>query len=151
MQPEDTKPVHGSAMDDDVIERVLQERGHGVLSLASDDEAYAIPVSFGYDGERALMYLLQFGEDSEKLAVASDTERACLVTYNVESRFEWQSVILRGSLQELPKDESEDVEAVMDENAWFPSIFPPDAPITGVHIYELVIESASGRRGEGAA
>ncbi|GAB7011181.1 pyridoxamine 5'-phosphate oxidase family protein [Halorubrum trueperi] len=136
-------------MDDEAIKQVLRERGHGVLSLARDSEAYAIPVSFGYDGERALMYLLQFGEDSEKLAVASDTEQACLVTYNVETRFEWESVILRGSLRELPTEESEDVEAVMDENAWFPSIFPPDAPITGVHIYELVIESASGRQGEG--
>jgi nitroimidazol reductase NimA-like FMN-containing flavoprotein (pyridoxamine 5'-phosphate oxidase superfamily) len=103
MQPEDTKPVHGSALDDEATDQVLQERGHGVLSLASDDEAYATPVSFGYDGERALMYLLRFGEDSEKLAVANDTEQAYLVTYNAESRFEWQSVILRGDLQEFPR------------------------------------------------
>jgi hypothetical protein len=62
------------------------------LSLASDDEAYAIPVSFGYDGERALMYLLRFGEDSEKLAVANDTEQVlpcnmqCRVTLRVAKR-----------------------------------------------------------------
>lgn len=33
------------------IDGVLRDVGHGVLSLTDDGEPYAVPRSFGYDGD----------------------------------------------------------------------------------------------------
>lgn len=59
--------IEGVGMDDAEIETFLRERGIGVLSLASDAEAYGVPISFGYDGDDRLCFVfLRVGERSRK-------------------------------------------------------------------------------------
>ncbi len=144
----DVEALQGIEMNDEEIDEFLDEQGHATLSLADGNRAYGVPVSFGYDGERIFLYLIQFGESSEKVNFSHQTERACLTTYDVESRFRWRSVIVRGSLNEIDEDEIEPIRETMDDNAWFPTIFPPTDPITTVHRMELTIEDATGRKGE---
>jgi nitroimidazol reductase NimA-like FMN-containing flavoprotein (pyridoxamine 5'-phosphate oxidase superfamily) len=106
-------------------------------------------VSFGYDGDsRLFLYLIQFGDSSRKLEFADETETACLVTFDVESRFRWRSAIVSGSLHPLDEDETEHMEEVMNDNAWFPSLFPPEDPMTAVRRLELRIDEVTGRKGE---
>lgn len=145
--PDIETELRGTWMDDDGIDRTLREVGYGTLALTRDDEAYGVPVSFGYDGDRLFLYLFQFGEESKKLGYSEPTKRASLTVIDVESRTEWRSVIVTGTLREVDDDEIEHVEAVIDDNAWFPTFFPPDSPVTGVQWTELQIEEATGRKG----
>lgn len=125
--------IRGVHMDRDEIDEVLAAQGFGVLALADGGSAYGVPVSFGYDSDsRLFLYLIRFGEDSRKLAFADRTESACVVVYDVESRFRWRSVIASGTLHPVADDEVEYMEAVMDDNAWFPSLFPPEEAMTAV-------------------
>lgn len=135
-------------MADHEIDQALKEIGYGTLALTRDDKAYGVPVSFGYDGERLFLYLFQFGGGSKKLGYSEQTQRASLTVIDVESRTEWRSVIVTGTLHEVPEAETEQAEAVIDDNAWFPTFFPPDSPVTGVQWTELRIEEITGRKGE---
>lgn len=71
-----------------------------MLSLASDAEAYGVPISFGYDGDDRLYFVfLRIGERSRKEEFAGATERAILTAYEVESKHVWRSVIARGRIR----------------------------------------------------
>lgn len=149
--PEEATPpdvVRGVEMPEADIEAFLYEQGHGTLSLAANGEAYAIPVSFGYDGSRLFMSLLRFGEDSKKLTLLEETEQACLTTYAVEDQFQWKSVVLRGPIESISAEHFDHMTEVMDDNAWFPHFQSTD-PMTGVFRMKLEIEEATGRRGSG--
>lgn len=147
MTVDDVTAVRGLEMNDQEINRTLEELGHGILALARDGDAYAVPVSFGFDGGRIFLYLIRFGDDSKKIDYSKRTNRACLTTYHTESRFDWKSVIVTGTLHEVADDDLEYMEGVMDDNAWFPLIYPPTSPITEVQRTELRIEQATGRKG----
>lgn len=150
MAAEDPQPdaLRGIEMADDEVAAFLEAHGHGVLALADDGDAYGIPVSFGYDGERVFLSLLEFGDESEKLDLLATTDEAALIAYEVEDAFRWSSVVLRGELETVDSDdEIEHMNEVMDDNAWFPNIHPPTAPITGVERYAMAVEGATGRIG----
>jgi nitroimidazol reductase NimA-like FMN-containing flavoprotein (pyridoxamine 5'-phosphate oxidase superfamily) len=147
----ETEPqeIRGLQMDRDEVDAFLADQGYGVLSLADGNAAYGVPVSFGYDGEsRLFLYLIQFGDSSRKLDFADHTETACLVTFDVESRFRWRSAIVSGAIHPLAEDEVDYMEEVMNDNAWFPSLFPPEDPMTAVRRLELRIDEVTGRKGE---
>lgn len=139
--------LRGAWMDDNELDQALMEIGYGTLALTQDGEAYGVPVSFGYDGDRLFLYLFQFGEESKKLGYRDQTQRASLTVIDVESRTEWRSVIVTGTLREVENHETDHAQAVIDDNAWFPTFFPPDSPVTGVQWTELQIEAVSGRKG----
>jgi nitroimidazol reductase NimA-like FMN-containing flavoprotein (pyridoxamine 5'-phosphate oxidase superfamily) len=149
MTADNTEQVHGVGMSDAEIDGVLYEQGHGVLSLASDGDAYAVPVSFGYDGETIFMYLIQFDGQSKKLEFSEGAGTTCLTTYDVRDRSEWESLIVYGTLDAVPESEFGYMDEVMDDNAWFPSFHPPDWPITGVERTTLSLTSVTGRKGAG--
>lgn len=149
MPADEATSLRGIEMSEQEIGEFLHAQGHGVLSLARGGDSYAIPVSFGYDGEDIYLSLIEFGDESRKLDFVEETDQACLVTYRVETRHVWKSAIALGRLEEVPADEYERAEEVLKDNAWFPSIFPPTQPITGFHRMILHIDEATGRKGEG--
>ncbi|MFB6117253.1 pyridoxamine 5'-phosphate oxidase family protein [Halosegnis sp.] len=133
-------------MSDAEIDRFLREQGTGVLSLADGDDAYAVPVSFGYETGRALFGFYMFGETSRKESYAAATDRACLVVYEVAGRTDWRSVLAAGPLTEVPPESWDKVGASISDNAWTPDLSEMGdrrLPVTG---YELTIEEATGRR-----
>ncbi len=148
MSSDDLAEARGTQMTDEATDEFLREQGFGALALSDGGRSYAVPVSFGYDAERERCYLslVRFGEDSEKLDFVETTTSAALLCYAVESRFEWRSVVVRGPIESVPDDDRDHVEAVMDDNAWFPSLFPPTEPITAVERVALVMDDVSGRR-----
>jgi len=151
MPGEDAESARTTEMDDARIDGFLYEQGHGVLSVAHGDEAYAVPVSFGYDGDRIFLYLIQFGGGSKMIAFADETETACLTTYDIRSRSEWRCVVVYGHLADVSDSERGYMDEVMDDNGWFPSFYPPDWSITGVRQVELVVESVTSRQDDGPA
>jgi len=141
--------LRGVAMDEAQLDEFLRERGSGVLSLANENVAYGMPVSFGWDGDNLYFILLQFGEDSEKLDYAATTERATFSTYDFEDEHHWRSVVARGPIEEVSADDTDDVTETMFENAQFASLFPHGEPITDQPRYRLVPEELTGQQGQG--
>jgi len=148
MTADEAESLSGIEMSEAEIDRFLSEQGHGILSLADDNDAYGIPISFGYDGDLLYISLLKFGDVSQKIEYLEETDTACLTTYHASTRFDWKSVIVRGEFREVPEDDVEYMDSVLDENAWFPTIFPPSDPMTGVRHVALVPEEMSGRKGQ---
>ena len=144
----DVEELSGIEMSRDEIDRFLSSHGYGVLSLARDGRSYSVPVSFGFGGDRLYLYLIRFGEESEKLSFVESTEEAALLCFDVESRFEWRSVLARGPISPITDADRDRMEAVMDQNAWMPSLFPGSEPMTGVERMELRFASVTGRKAE---
>ncbi|MFC6733513.1 MULTISPECIES: pyridoxamine 5'-phosphate oxidase family protein [unclassified Haladaptatus] len=140
----------GGTMTDTEIDFFLRSQGYGVLSLAAGDEAYGVPVSFGYDGDHLYFMFLQLGPESQKLSYASRTHTASFLAYQVNSKFDWQSAIVTGTLREIRDDEVTHARDTMEQNAWHPSLFSEADPMGGPYGYVLDIESKSGRKGQDA-
>lgn len=143
------RDLRGVPMTEREREEFLREQGQGVLSLASGDDAYGLPVSFGYDDGVLYFLLLRFGEDSEKLDFAAATETATFTTFEFDDEHHWRSVLARGPLEAVPDDETDAVDDVMFDNAQFASLFPHGEPITDHPRFRLVPEETTGQQGQG--
>lgn len=146
----DVDQLEGATMTQAEVGSFLREQGIGLLALARNGNAYAVPISFGYtDGPRRLYFdLVRFGEESRKVEYADRTNQACFVAYDVESRFDWRSVIALGGVEEVPEEDRAEMDEVVADNAWFPSLFPPAEPMTGVRRCVMTVDEVTGRKGE---
>lgn len=89
-----------TAMDSIQITEFLQDQATGVLALAKDSDAYAVPVSFFYDGEQQCVYLrLGYAPGSQKRRYGEGTDHASLVVYD-DTDEGWTSVVIEGHLEE---------------------------------------------------
>ncbi|KTG30280.1 pyridoxamine 5'-phosphate oxidase family protein [Haloferax profundi] len=141
---------HGRVLNDDIVDEVLREQGHGVLSIAIDGDVYARPMSFGYDGQ-SLYFQLAAPPGSPKSEFAECGVTAELVISEFESVDDWHSVVVRGELTGVPNgDEVTAFEAIADN-----AVFPQNAIDTGecqqFELARLAIESAEGRVGPSAS
>lgn len=137
-------------MSDRETDQFLRERGVGVLPLTDGSEAYGVPISFGYDGESRLFFVfLQEGERSKKVAFAEATERASLTAFAIDSKHDWRSVVVSGPLRRVADDEWDTVVGVLEDNAWYPSLFSEADPMQGFQGRELRIDEVSGLASDG--
>ncbi|KTG09063.1 hypothetical protein AUR64_14775 [Haloprofundus marisrubri] len=136
--------IYTVGMDQTDVEEALEEGTDGVLSLARDDDAYAIPVSYHFDGD-ALYFRLGKHDESDKLAFADETAEACFVLYEAPSPDESWSIIVRGAFTKLsPGDRPDDA----DVNEAYSSlrVFGETVQDIDPVFYRLDIESVTGRR-----
>jgi len=90
-----------SALETPEINALLDEQSAGTLSLANDDDSYAVPVSFSFDEEsRNIYFRLGYGPDSRKRQFIDSTETATFVVAD-ETAEGWKSVIARGEVEHL--------------------------------------------------
>ena len=143
--------LQGVEMDRQAVDDCLRNEGVGILALTDGDEAYGVPLSFGYDGDSRLYFLfLGLGETSKKEQLATQTEMASFTVTSVQSKHEWQSVIATGSVVSVPDTENDDLYAAIEDNAWYPSLFSESDPLTGVRGWALEIETVTGRSADGS-
>ena len=139
----------GARMTDEEVDDFLTEQGVGLLSLADGGDAYAIPISFGYDDGRAVFSYWHFGTETTKEEYTEATNTACLAVYDVDSPVKWRSVLAFGELEEIPTQRWDELGELIDDNAWSPDVSPignRGLTITG---YEMEIEEVSGFQGSG--
>ncbi|EMA62424.1 pyridoxamine 5'-phosphate oxidase family protein [Halorubrum lipolyticum] len=103
--------AYSRGMDDAETAERLRAATSGVLSLARENDAYALPLAHYYDGEK-LYFRLGLSDGSTKLAFWDATETACYVVHSTESTDEPQeidswSVVVTGRLTELSEAERE--------------------------------------------
>ncbi|MFB6218806.1 MAG: pyridoxamine 5'-phosphate oxidase family protein [Halobacteriaceae archaeon] len=145
MPPHDIPGLGAVPMSEESIDELLREQGYGVLSLARGGEAYAVPMSFGYDGDRLFCAFLRTGEESTKAAFADATDRASLLVSDVTGRRQWRSALVRGPLAALDDGQWAAAADAVRENAWYPQLFAEATPARGVRWWVLDPEDVSGR------
>lgn len=150
MSSESVEALRGIELTRDEIDRLPVEEGVGLLSLADDGVAYAVPISFGYDGEdRPYFFAIRFGEKSRKAEFMERTDTATFVVYTVSSPTKWRSVLVTGEVGTVPESDHDAMEEVMYDDALAARLFPYDEPVTEVRRAELRGESVSDRKGMG--
>ena len=140
----DVDALVDNEMDEAALAEALRTHGTGVLSLARDGEAYAVPVSFGYDGERCYFVFIGYHEPSTKAQFAESTERATLTVYEAPGRDDWHSVTVRGRLSRLGDDDRPAAREAIDDNAWHPGLFRKADPRGRVELWALEAEEVTG-------
>lgn len=139
--------IQGTEMSDEKIDTFLREQGVGVLSLTDGDEAYGVPVSFGYDGEESLYFIfIRIGEQSKKEQFAQQTDRASLTVYDAPDKHIWTSVIASGTLHQISENEWQELETAIEDNAWYPSLFSEAEPMQDIQGWKLRIEEVTGQQ-----
>ncbi|WP_255151412.1 pyridoxamine 5'-phosphate oxidase family protein [Halorarius halobius] len=116
----------------------------GVLALADDGSAYAVPVDYHYDGESLILRLSDDGE-SRKLAYVEATTDPQFLVYGHGGDYESWSVLVRGEIEELDPD-AEGIDAAT-VNDWFGPVrvFDETVPDLELRLFRLVPESMVGR------
>jgi nitroimidazol reductase NimA-like FMN-containing flavoprotein (pyridoxamine 5'-phosphate oxidase superfamily) len=136
--------TEGMAAED--VERYLDERGHGVLALARDGDAYAIPIDYHYDGD-GLLFRLGVEATSAKLAFADATDTATLVLYDVDDDGDSRSVVVRGPIRQLSASERGAFDDTAINEAFPPfHLFDETVESVDVTLFELTPTEITGRR-----
>ena len=146
---DEARKLRGVAMNREEIDQFLRDQGIGVLSLADGGEAYGVPMSVGYDGERLYFFLVRFGEESLKLDFADATTKASFTTYQFDDEHHWRSVVVGGPIERVPEDRLEAAKDALFDNARFASLFPYGEPMTERPRYQLTVEEVTGQKGQG--
>jgi uncharacterized protein len=90
----------------------------GVMALAKDDVAYAVPLFYAYDGKR-LYFQSHPGEKDQYL---EETKQACFVITEIQGDDDWRSVQVTGDVEKITL--SDDAATALDAMAKNP--FPPE-------------------------
>jgi len=134
-------------LDQSEIETLLEDANAGVLSLTDGTETYAVPESFGYDGEH-LYFQFVYDEGSQKMSFIETTEVA---TFTVFTENPAKSVIVRGRFDPVPDDDEPRATAAITENAEIPAlnVLSETAPENlSMTLYRLTPTEVSGRQFE---
>ena len=124
------------------LDSYLQTGGHGVLALAKENDAYAVPLSYHFDGDTFLLRVSADGDESEKGRFLETTRTATFVCYQSAANESW-SIHIRGELQQWDEDVAES-----SINARFQPFRLFDEAVESVEfsLYELEMESVIGRK-----
>jgi hypothetical protein len=134
--------VHTVGMDESDVDDRLRAGEHGVLGLADANDAYAIPLSYHYDGDRLLLRVSSHDDGGEKMQFLETTQTATFVRYEASTNESW-SIHVRGPVGEW----GETVEETT-LNEWFPPfrLFAEDVESVQFTLYELGMETVIGRK-----
>lgn len=136
-------------MGDPELDGRLDDNDVGVLSLAADGDAYAVPVAYDYvDGD--LYFRLSAGPDSRKIEYIEETEDACFVVYDCDGEDSW-SVLVEGPIERVGDAEIESVDVAALNEAYPPlRVFDEEVSDLELRVYVLRVLQATGRRTEPA-
>ena len=133
--------VYTFGMTDEEADQYLRDGEVGVLSLADDGDAYAVPVGYHYDGQRLLVRLGE-RDDSTKMEYLENTGTATLVVYEKEDERSSWSLLVRGKLVELPPETDREINEQFEPFRLFgESVADVDAAV-----FELRMDEVTGRR-----
>lgn len=130
-------------MDDDEIQQVLSTKSIGVLGLPTAGAPSMRPMSFSFDGESNIYFVYVLGSSSRKETVTDQADVARFLVYSVETMFNWRSVLLTGTISEVPESERERIEDAM-EVAWRPELFDRATTSENTSLYQFQINDQAG-------
>ena len=133
-------------MSDDEIDSFLRERGSGTLSLTDEQETYAVPESFGYDGDY-LYFQFVHSDDSHKMTFLETTDVATFTTFT-DNR-PGQSVIVRGPIDSVPTEDEVRASRAFSSNSVVPMLnvsINKSVDELSFEFYRLRPDDISGRK-----
>lgn len=133
------------------IDEFLGESETGVLSLARDDDPYAIPISYGYDADERTFYVrLVSTPESEKREFLASAPTARLVIYDRTNTETYRSVVAVGPLEGIsPTDLTvEQIEQYGAAKRPLFEIWAQGKKDLNIQLYKLEPDELSGRRTE---
>gem|GEM_PF-154271 len=130
-------------MTDANIRSFLSSRSVGVLGLPTDGVPMLRPLSFWFDGEDALYFVYVLGEESRKHDLSQQVDTARFLVYSAETPFNWRSVLLTGSLSEVPESELAPLLDAM-EIRWRPDLFEQASVDEPTALYRFEIDEQTG-------
>jgi nitroimidazol reductase NimA-like FMN-containing flavoprotein (pyridoxamine 5'-phosphate oxidase superfamily) len=140
----DELDAHGMLqMDGEDIERTLERTSVGVLGVPTDSAPLLRPLSFWYDGESTLYFVYVLGADSRKVTASDHAEVARFLVYDIETTFNWRSVLLTGTIERVPDDERAAIEERID-TSWKPELFERAAESEATALYRFDIHDRAG-------
>jgi len=130
-------------MDAEGIAAFLDTQETGVLSLANDDDSYAIPVSFASDvddeggeggegGGVEIYFRFGFAPGSEKRAYVDASDRVSFVVYD-DTAAGWKSVVARGRLEAVSARSLDAIVAEAVRGLDIPYFAVHDSPVAELH------------------
>ncbi|WP_318568331.1 pyridoxamine 5'-phosphate oxidase family protein [Salinigranum marinum] len=130
-------------MTDDEIRGYLASQSVGVLGLPAADAPSMRPLSFGYDGESRLYFLYLLGAESRKAELSSRADAARFLVYSAETPFNWRSVLLSGSVAEVPEAERAAATETLT-GAWRPDVFERASATEETGLYRFDVDEQIG-------
>ena len=143
-------PGHRADLSREETDAFLGRHETGVLSLASGDEPYSIPVSYGYDSvDRRFFLRLVSSPDSEKRRFLDASAHARLVVYERDGDV-YRSVVGTGTIEEVPREELtvEHVEQYGDAKRPLFEMWGASKRDLDVRLYRFTPEVLTGRQVE---
>lgn len=137
-------------MFDSEIQTFLASQSTGVLGLPTGDVPYLVPLSYEFDGDATLYFTYLLGESSRKAVLTEQAERGRFLVFDVQTTFNWQSVLLTGDLVAIPEDEWSEIDSIV-ENIWQPDVLETASTAGEIAVYELQISEQVGLRQTGLA
>jgi nitroimidazol reductase NimA-like FMN-containing flavoprotein (pyridoxamine 5'-phosphate oxidase superfamily) len=137
------KPYGLEEMRDEEIANFLDSQSVGVLGLPGEQAPYLLPLSYAFDGESTLYFTYVLGEDSQKGTLTAQTERARFLVYSADTMFNWESVLLEGTFEELRPSQWGDISDLL-EDVWRPEVFETSKTARNVKIYGFEVDEQSG-------
>lgn len=125
------------------IDELLRVNETGVLALADEDEAYAIPLAYHSDGT-SLYFRLVDTPNSTKMSFLDETTTARFLVYDVDPPEHSWSILLTGSVRLVDEDES--VPSNLGDKFITYRRFDEQPETLEPVLAEFVIEELSGRR-----
>ena len=77
--------------------------------------------------------------------LSDQADAARFLVYRAETAFNWRSVLLTGTIEAVPEDEREAIEAAMDI-AWRPEVFERVSDAEPTLLYRLHVEKRVGTK-----
>lgn len=132
------------------VDDFLGRKETGVLSLAREEEPYAIPISYGYDAsERAFYLRLVSKPDSQKRTFLGTSPAVRLVVYDETDGGEtYWSVVAAGELEEVDPDalSVEEIQQYGDARRPLFEIWGARKDDLDIQLYRFDPDELSGRR-----
>lgn len=144
------KPYGIEEMRDEEITEFIASQSVGVLGLPGEEVPYLLPISYAFDGESSLYFTYVLGEDSQKGTFTEQTERAQFLVYTVDTMFNWESVLLEGTLDERRPSQWGEISDLLEE-VWRPEVFETSKTSRNIKIYEFDVCEQSGIKHTGLA
>ena len=130
-------------MDDEAIRGFLSAQNVGVLALPTDGAPSMRPMSFVFDGGSRLNFVYVLGSGSRKDELSTRADTARFLVYSAETAYNWRSVLLTGTITEVPEREWEEVRGA-GKPAWRPEVFERAEESEDVRFYAFEIEEQTG-------
>jgi hypothetical protein len=131
-------------MTDEEVRGFLASQRVGVLALPTEDGGAPSmrPLSFGFDGE-SLYFLYVVGAESRKVELTDRADHARFLVYSAETAFNWRSVLLTGSVDEVAEEDRERALDTLD-GAWRPDVFERASATEATRLYRFEIDEHTG-------